>query len=49
MKPQRDRLAEQLRGVDEALIDAHLARLGDDYYAEFSPPEVHATSGNSAA
>ena len=40
MKPRRDLLAEQLPGVDEAFIDAHLARLGEDYYAEFTPPEV---------
>ena len=40
MKPHRDLLAEQLPGVDEAFIDAHLDRLGEDYYAEFTPPEV---------
>lgn len=40
MKPQRDLLVSQLEGVDAAFIDAHLARLGDDYYAEFSLPEV---------
>ena len=40
MKPRRDLLAEQLAGVDEALIDAHLTRLGEDYYAEFTLPEV---------
>ena len=26
--------------MDEAYIDAHLTRLGDEYYAEFSLPEV---------
>ena len=40
MKPPRDLLVSQLEGVDAAFIDAHLARLGDDYYAEFSLPEV---------
>ena len=40
MKPRRDLLAKQLSGVDETLIDAHLARLGDDYFAEFTLPEV---------
>ena len=40
MKPQREVLARQLDGVDEPFIDAHLARLGEEYYAEFSLPEV---------
>ncbi len=40
MKPRREVLARQLDGVDEPFIDAHLARLGDEYYAEFSLPEV---------
>ena len=40
MKPHRDLLAKQLSGVDEAFIEAHLARLGDDYFAEFTLPEV---------
>ena len=40
MKPPRDLLVSQLEGVDAAFIDAHLARLGDDYYTEFSLPEV---------
>ncbi|MDE0025030.1 MAG: hypothetical protein OXP69_11530, partial [Spirochaetaceae bacterium] len=40
MKPRREELAKQLAGVDDTLIDAHLARLGDDYFAEFTPSEV---------
>ena len=40
MKPQREVLTGQLDGVDEPFIDAHLARLGEEYYAEFSLPEV---------
>ena len=40
MKPQRDLLIEQLAGVDETFVDAHLTRLGDEYYAEFLLPEV---------
>ena len=40
MKPRREVLARQLDGVDEPFIDAHLARLGEEYYAEFSLPEV---------
>ncbi len=40
MKPRRDLLARQLAGVDEAIVDAHLARLGEEYYAEFTLPEV---------
>ena len=42
MKPQREVLTRQLDGVDEPFIDAHLARLGEEYYAEFSLPEVAA-------
>ena len=40
MKPQREVLTGQLDGVDEPFIDAHLARLGEEYFAEFSLPEV---------
>ena len=40
MKPRRDLLTAHLERVDEAFIDAHLTRLGDEYYAEFSLPEV---------
>ena len=40
MKPRREDLAKQLPGVHEAFIDAHLARLGEDYFAEFTLPEV---------
>ena len=40
MKPRREVLASQLDGVDQPFIDAHLARLGEEYYAEFSLPEV---------
>ena len=40
MKPRRDLLIEQLAGVDETVIDAHLTRLGEQYYAEFALPEV---------
>ncbi|MDE0230062.1 MAG: hypothetical protein OXJ62_14515, partial [Spirochaetaceae bacterium] len=40
MKPRREELAKQLPGVEDTLIDAHLARLGDDYFAEFTLPEV---------
>ena len=40
MKPQREVLTGQLDGVDEPFIDAHLERLGEEYYAEFSLPEV---------
>ncbi len=40
MKPRRDLLVNQLEGVDAAFVDAHLERLGEDYYAEFSLPEV---------
>ena len=40
MKPRRDLLVRQLEGVDETFIDFHLARLGEDYYTEFSLPEV---------
>lgn len=40
MKPRRDLLIPQLAGVDEAFLDAHLSRLGEEYYAEFALPEV---------
>ena len=40
MKPRREVLVRQLDGVDELFIDSHLACLGEDYYAEFSLPEV---------
>ena len=40
MKPPRELLVRQLEGVDESFIDAHLGRLGDDYYTEFALPEV---------
>ena len=40
MKPGRDLLVNQLEGVAAAFVDAHLERLGEDYYAEFSLPEV---------
>ena len=40
MKPRRDQLIPHLAGVDEAFLDAHLTRLGEDYYAEFAVPEV---------
>ena len=40
MKPRRDLLIQQLAGVDETVIDAHLTRLGEQYYAEFALPEV---------
>ena len=40
MKPRREVLARQLDGVEERFIDSHLARLGEDYYTEFSLFEV---------
>ena len=36
----REQLRNELAGVDEYFIDRHLARLGDDYFDEFSLPEV---------
>jgi len=40
VKPRREILLSQLDGVDGKFIDSHLARLGEDYYTEFSLAEV---------